>query len=712
MKKTRLFSLLLFLCILVELSAKEGMWLPVLIEKYNYADMQTYGLKISAEEIFSINQASLKDAIVIFGQGCTGEIISGKGLLLTNHHCSEGQIQRHSSVGKNYLNDGFWAMNQSEELPNPGLSVKFLVRMEDFTSAVLDGIDMKLSFDERTALLREKIAAIEKAVEDTSDYLASVEGFFEDMQFYLFLYNEYNDVRLVGTPPESIGNFGGDTDNWVWPRHTCDFTLFRVYSSPDGKPADYSPANIPLKPLKSLTISARGVQENDFTMVLGYPGYTSEYLYSGQLELINETIFPNRIRLRDGRLEIINKARAADESVYIQYATDQSRIANAWKKWKGVLYGFERFRVIEKRQDYEKWLLSQAGNKSAELQELYELFDAMISAYTPYYEATDYFSESVMQVKPFTLVRNINNVLKANTSSTFSTAQLDEALKIGRAHFNALDVAVDKQLTGFLLSSYQNDMDQSLVPASLLAAKQKGGIDKYVGALYTKSVFTDSVRFRKAIELAGAGKNKMLIQDPVFKLYSEFVNMYLGTLANNYDFYTNELDDLNQQYLSLIMTIDTVRPIYPDANFTMRITYGKVHGYSPSDAVEYNYQTYLDGLIEKSETGIEDYQIPEKLKDIYQFGDFGKYADENGKLPLCFVASNHTSGGNSGSPVLNANGQLIGINFDRTWEGTMSDFYFDEQICRNIAVDIRYVLFIIDKFAGAGYLLDEMNIVW
>jgi hypothetical protein len=684
------------------------MWLPLLVEQLNYSDLQAAGFKLSAEDIYSINQASLKDAIVLFGRGCTGGIVSGKGLLFTNHHCGAGYITSHSSVDLNYLVNGFWAMKPEEEIPNPGLTVKFLVKMIDVTDSVLKGISPGLSYTDEQAVLDQKISKFESAIEDTSDYLAVVESFYSGNNYYLFLYSEYSDVRLVGAPPESIASFGGETDNWVWPRHSADFSVFRIYTAPDGKPANYSTENVPLETKQFLPISLRGVNQGDLTLVLGFPGRTSEYLYSGELENLKNNIYPLRIKLRAGRLNIINKARNADENVYLKYASEQSGISNPYKKWVGVLYGFQRFDVFEKRTEYEKFLISTAGSKKVELQEMYDMFEDTYSAYKPYAFTVDYFNESVFSVKPLNFCSDISAILK---SSHENPAQIEERLMAtGKKYFKNFDRETDKALTMFLLQNFRNDIDEMYLPATLKEIESDDDLNKFLDKLYSKSVFTDSVRYNMAVKTVLSGKNKVFLNDQMMRLYSEFRIIFSSELLSEYNYYKAQYESIYRDYIPLIQSIDTSRMFYPDANLTMRLTYGFVSGYSPSDAVEYNYQTFIDGLFQKKAQGIGEYKVPARFEKLYNQKNFGIYADSLGRLPLCFIASNHTSGGNSGSPVMDCEGKMIGLNFDRTWESTMSDFYFDESICRNIAIDSKYILFIIDKYAGAGYLLDEMKI--
>ncbi len=712
MKKAGVIVIFLFCAFQTQSSAKEGLWMPTFIEQLNYDDLKANGFKLTAEDIYAINQASLSDAVIIFGLGCTGGVVSDEGLLFTNYHCGFGRVQKHSSVENNYIHDGFWAKSREEELPNKGLTVKFLVRIDDFTSKIMEGIDPGLNFSDKQPYIQEAIKKYEKAIEDTSDYLASIEQFYYGNEYYLFLYNEFKDIRLVGAPPEFIGDFGGDADNWIWPRHTADFSVFRIYTGPDGKSAPYSKDNIPYKPKRSFSISAKGVKEGDFTMVLGYPGTTAEYLYSAELELYNDIVFPNRIKLRTGRLDIIRNARNANEKVYIEYAVKQRRIANSWKKWIGVLHGFNQFKVIEKRKDYEKWLLANAGERKNELKDIYEAYEDVYLGFKSYKMAVDFFMESINAIEPFRLANRVRSTVGTSSVEIKDDKNIEKLERIGKSHFTDYLPDLDIKLTKFLLNSYLEDMDESHVPEVLMEKHKQGKLDEYLNTLYEKSAFTSKENFSGALGKFYKGKTKTLFEDPVYLLFEEFIAIYVEQLIEDYKYYAKEIQNLNYQYMLVLQEIDKERKFYPDANFTMRMSYGKVKGYSPSDAVEYECQSYLKGLVEKVAAGADDYNIDNKLMKLYQEKEYGKYCTEEGNLPLCFIASNHTSGGNSGSPVLDAEGNLIGLNFDRTWESTMSDYNFDENICRNIAVDVRYILFVMDKYAEAGYLLDEMNILW
>ncbi len=713
MKRIRFMVVLLIMLAAKPLFSREGMWLPVLIEQINYADLQARGFMLTAEEIYSVNKACLTNSVMIFGGGCTGELISKDGLILTNHHCGFPEIQQHSTLEKNYIRDGFWAANRSEELPNPELSVSFLTSMADITHQVLNGLDTIRNAITRKERIETRIDSLEKAMIDSLQLEVSIESFFYGNTYYLFTYKVYNDIRLVGAPPESIGSFGGDTDNWVWPRHAGDFALFRIYTDTDGKPAPYSEQNIPYQPQKFLTISARGIEEDDFTMVLGFPGSTQQYLYSGALELIRNKLYPHSIALRDGRLEIIDEARLADELVYIQYASKHQRISNAWKKWKGVLYGFDRYAVIEMRKQYEAELLAGAGTHRPVLDSLYKAFSSNYSEYEPYFLARNLFSEAIWAIEPIRFYAQIrNNLLDIETGSVEVQKMVEELAAAAQSYFTDYNPKVDKELTSFMLNYFNKNASGTFQPARFSSLSSEDAWKNYIDELYSKSVLTDSVRFEKALTNISKDNVKAFRNDPFVQLFQELLAVHNNLLIGGYEFYTARLDSLYRIYVSLLPQIDTSRLIYPDANFTLRLTYGNVSGYSPRDAHIYHFQTYAEGILEKSAMDFPDYKAPERLIELVRQKDFGPYATTEGKLPVCFIASNHTSGGNSGSPVLNKYGQLVGINFDRTWEGTMSDFYFSDAICRNISVDIRYVLFLIDKFAQSSYLFNEMEIVW
>ena len=652
MKKSFLLAALLFAA-LEPLKADEGMWLPALISQ-RIGDMQAKGLQLSAEDIYSVNQASLKDAVVLFGRGCTGELVSDEGLLFTNHHCGYGFIQRHSSVEHDYLKDGFWAMNRSQELPNPGLTVRFLERMEDVTAAVLKGYKpAKMNEEQRQALIKKNSDKLKAdAVKEGKGLRASVEALYYGNQYFLFVFREYSDVRLVGAPPSSIGKFGGETDNWMWPRHTGDFSIFRIYAGQDNMPAEYSETNVPYRPKKSLKISRAGVKEGDFTFVYGCPGSTQEYIHSEAVRYIQDISDPEKIALRTTRLNLMKKHMDQSQAVRIQYSSKYAGVANAWKKWQGEEKGLRKNKVVPVKQAYEKRFAEWAVGTRYE--GITDRLALLYAAYNPIYRSYEYYNETVRAVE------------KIQMASGRPVAQKDYYRPIDEEIFVAMVSAFDKAL------------DDSYKPESFL-------------------------RQRAAFASVEAWKDAVFADDALAKELAEGLDAYYTQVL------TPQLRELSsaitltyRDYMQGQMEFESGRDFYPDANLTLRIAYGKVAGYRPVDAVWYNPVSTLRGIIEKDNPDIFDYNIPQVLRDIYARGGFEEQ-------PVCFLATNHTTGGNSGSPVLNAKGELIGINFDRVWEGTMSDLVYDPEICRNISLDVRYLLFVIKEVGHADYLFDEMN---
>ena len=633
--------------------ADEGMWLPALISE-RIADMQSKGLRLNAEDLYSVNNASLKDAIVLFGSGCTGELVSDEGLLFTNHHCGYGYIQKHSSVEHDYLKDGFWAMNRAQELPNPGLTVKFLDRMEDVTSEVFKGIKPKMSEEKRNALIKKNIdTIIKKAADQSKGLVAQVNALYYGNQYFLYVFREYRDVRLVGAPPSSIGKFGGETDNWMWPRHTGDFSIFRIYSDKDGNPADYSEDNIPYKPKKSFVVSTKGVKEGDFTFVYGCPGSTQEYDHSEAIRYIQDVSDPEKIALRTTRLGIMKKYMDQSQAVRIQYSSKYASVANAWKKWQGEEKGLRKNKVVPVKQAYEKSFEEWAQGSAYE--GLTSRLANLYAARNPIYRAYEYYNETVRSIE------------KLRMASGRPFDMKDYYRPIDEETFVAMMTAFDKAL------------DDSCKPAFFLEKRtQYGSMEALKDA-----VFADDAL---AKELAAA-----------------LDGFYFENIVPKVRELDKSITLTYKEYMKGQMAFEPKKAFYPDANLTLRIAYGHVEGYRPADAVYYTPVSTLRGIIEKDNPEIFDYNIPQTLRDIYARGG---YEDQ----PVCFLATNHTTGGNSGSPVLNADGQLIGINFDRVWEGTMSDLVYDPEICRNISLDVRYLLFVIQEIGHAGYLLDEMNL--
>ena len=720
--RNKLLTLSLVLTLLAAplLRADEGMWIPMLIEKYNIKIMQEKGFKLSAEDIYSVNRACMKDAIVIFGGGCTGELISPEGLLITNHHCGYGQIQSHSTLENDYLTNGFWAMSKEEELPNPGLTVTFLKRMEDVTDRVMKGTGHGESQSDNDKIIDNNIAEIrEEAVRETG-YTAVVRPFYMGNQYFLFVYETYNDVRLVGAPPSSIGKFGGETDNWVWPRHTGDFSLFRVYASSDNKPASYSKDNVPYKPLYYFPVSLKGVQEGDFTMVFGYPGSTSRYVPSYHIDMLKNHINPKMIDLRTAKIDIMEEAMNSDPLIRIQYSAKKSGVANSWKRWIGENQGLERMRTIEKKQEYERriteWINADPDRKASyggilpRYSELYsELKDYnLVNAYT-----SDVFfargAEAVGLARNMTALVN----LYETRADTDKISSLKEYLKnSGRNFFKDYNRETDIKMFISMMNMYGENIPaewQTLEYVKLRNACS-GDFAGNAGALYSKTVFADEAKYLQFIDGFGRSSIKKLRKDPFYSLASGAVRLTEERIRPVLNRINAEIQRLNKAYMTAQMGFEKERLFYPDANSTLRVAYGSVQGYFSRDAVYHRHYTTLKGIIEKDNPEIYDYDVPEKLRQLYRDRDFGRYT-QNGEVPVCFIASNHTTGGNSGSPVINADGHLIGINFDRAWEGVASDLAFNPEQSRNISIDIRYALFIIDKFAGAGYLLDEMTII-
>ena len=693
--------------------ADEGMWLPMLISKYNIAEMQQKGFKLTAEDVYSINQPSMKDAIVIFGRGCTGELISPEGLLITNHHCGYGAIQRHSSVEHDYLTDGFWAMSKEEELPNPGLTVRFLVRMDDVTNRIISSIPANATEDVRDSIVTAMSQIIIDEATSENHYTARVAPMFYGNQYFLFIYEEFLDVRLVGAPPSDIGKFGGDTDNWMWPRHTGDFSLFRIYADKDNKPAAYSPDNVPYTPKRFLPISLKGVNPGDFTMVYGYPGSTQQFITSQAVKHVVNDLNPLNISLRDARLRVMERYMQTNDTVRIKYASKQAGVANAWKKWIGERNGLIRLNAVEKKLSLENtfdgWV-NETAERKREYGHLLKRFDELYAERKPLSIAASLSREAFYAVELLQLVRQYSAVA-ANTEVADDEVYARLA-SITRRFYKDYHKPIDVEVFTIMMSKLSDLLPPSLTPRALQSIKPSDAEDWYAIALgvYSQSLFADSTALIALLTDSTENRMEVLRNDMLFRLNHQFdsickVNVYPKLTELN-----NELDLLYRSYVKGLMLMNPETKYYPDANFTLRVTYGEVEGYFPSDAVEYVHQTTLDGIAEKSKMDVYDYTVPSHLLDLYEAKDFGKW-EVNGTVPVAFLASNHTSGGNSGSPVINAEGHLVGVNFDRVWEGTMSDIMFDPNMCRNISIDIRYALFIIDKYAGAGYLLNEMTLI-
>lgn len=697
-------SIILILAIAASITARadEGMWLPSLISQ-RIADMQEKGFRLSAEDIYDVNQASLKDAVVLFGRGCTGELISPEGLLITNHHCGYGQIQKHSSVEHDYLRDGFWAMTREEELPNKGLTVSFLERMEDVTPVILNGVAAGMSEAERVKVVEHNSKAlIEEVSHEGKGIRATVEALYYGNQYFLFVYREYQDVRLVGAPPSSIGKFGGETDNWMWPRHTGDFSMFRIYADKDNNPAPYSKDNVPYIPKKYFKISAAGVHEGDFTFIYGFPGRTQEYIHSEAVRYIQEIGDPHKIMLRTKRLDIMNRYMGESQKVRIQYSAKKASVANAWKKWQGEVKGLKKMKTVEAKKHYEQcfdnWATgSQYEGITSRLSSIYKELEPLQFMY-------DYYSEAVMACE---LLKYASGACKKDAEGNFDPAATKEAAE---AFFKDYHMPVDKETFAVMMTEFDKNMPEDRKPEYFRQQMEKyGNAGAWADTLFAESVFTDlesilnldnTVNEDPAIETVSHMKEWIApARARIIELNQQLQLAYRDYMRGQMEFAEETNGDVGKS------------AFYPDANLTLRVAYGHIKGYSPADGTYYLPSSTIKGIMEKDNPEIFDYNIPQRLRDIYAAKDYGRWADESGEVPVCFIATNHTTGGNSGSPVINADGNLIGLNFDRVWEGTMSDIVFDPDKCRNIALDIRYVLFIIDKVADADHLLEEMTII-
>lgn len=704
----KVIVVLVCLAAVLTVRADEGMWLPNLIGS-RIPDMKAKGFRLSAEDIYSINKASLKDAVVLFGRGCTGEIVSSEGLLFTNHHCGYPLIQQHSDVDHDYLRHGFWAMNRSEELPNPGLTVSILQRMDDVTEAVLEGVEDGMTAVQREATIAANSRRIIDRAQQEGRWRASVEPFYYGNQYFLFVYEEFRDVRLVGAPPSSIGKFGGDTDNWMWPRHTGDFAVFRIYAGKDNKPADYAQDNVPYRPARHFEISTQGVREGDFTFIYGFPGSTQRYILSDAAEYILERSNPAKIKLRTIRLDIMGRAMEADPQTRIRYASKHASVANSWKKWQGESLGLKRLGTVEKKREQERrfgrWAEGQAAYGG--------LLDSMRRAYAEEadgYFLREYYGESVAAIElrqPASVVRKLAGGGKLNDKGRESVA----------AFYRDYEPKIDRAIAVRMLEEFVRDIPAAQIPAAFNeAVAAHGGIAPYVDHIFATSRLTTAEGFAAAAA-DSASLAQTVRDDPMVGLLEAFDRpQYAAAGVRN-------LSDLPaiarwyRPYMRALMEYEPERAFFPDANLTLRVAYGSVEGYVPRDGERHLPQTTLDGIIAKDDPAIYDYDIPQRLREQYAAKDYGRWGIQAGTrrhpaytVPVAFLATNHTTGGNSGSPVIDGRGRLIGINFDRTWLSTMSDIEFDPAMCRNIAVDIRYVLFVIDKVGGAGYLIDELDI--
>ncbi|MDR1459731.1 MAG: S46 family peptidase [Bacteroidales bacterium] len=718
MKKGLISSIVIFMFISFA-QADEGMWLPYLLKLLNEKDMQSKGLRISADDIYSINKSSLKDAVVLFGGGCTGEIVSEQGLLLTNHHCGYGRIQAHSSLENDYLANGFWATKKEEELPNPGFTVTLLISMSDVTEDVLQRVTENMTEKEREELIEKNSKSIiEKAIENTH-YKAVIKPIYNGNQYLLFINEVFQDIRLVGAPPSGIGKFGGDTDNWMWPRHTGDFSVFRIYTGKDGKPAPFSKDNIPYIPKKHLSISLKGIEPEDFTFVFGYPGSTEQFLTSWAVELVQNQTNPIAINLRTQRLNIIKKYMENDRLTRIQYSAKAAGIANGWKKWIGENKGLQRLNTIENKKTLENHFTNWINEVPARKQ----LYGNILPKYEQLYKEikhlskeNSYFMEGFYGIEIVRFAWTFNSLVeKANSKEQLVVVKENTNALIERinAFFKDYNPILDKEIFVVLMQTYYDNCDKSTLPdeTKKLLKSFRYNMTALANDIYSKSIFLQQSKLSKIMEDGNIKAIASLKNDLLFRLINPMFHHYIDSISNELEQYEDEIKGLDRLWTKALMEMQSDKIFYPDANMTLRVTYGKIDGYNPRDGVSYKYYTTIDGIMEKENDDISDYTVDPKLKQLYANKDYGRYAMKNGEMPVAFVATNHTTGGNSGSPVLNGDGHLIGLNFDRCWEGTMSDIQYDAEQCRNISIDIRYCLFIIDKFAGAKHLIDEMTII-
>ena len=711
-----LSGLILFFSLTVK--ADEGMWLVNLLNKLNMEELKEMGLELSADEIYSINHSSLKDAIGALDRGsCTSELVSPEGLLLTNHHCGYGEIQNHSSLEHDYLKKGFWAMTRDEELPNPGKTITFIVKIEDVTDQIFPNLSNDLTDDARAQKVKELSADIIKNATEENHYEAVVRSFFQGNKYYLIVSETYRDVRLVGAPPESIGNFGDDTDNWMWPRHTGDFSIFRVYTGPDGLPADYSPDNIPLKPKHYLPVSIKGYQENDFAMVLGFPGTTNRYYTSYEVNEVLDIDNPTRIKIRGTKQEIIMADMLASDAVRIQYSSKYSRSSNYYKYSIGQSEGLVNLNVVERKVDQEnafrEWVNANADRK-AKYGNALELIEKGVNGRKDAHKATNYMFEamylSIESIQPGLQFKPLLSQLSEDDPDMEKISSMAGRYKdyLEENFFKDYNPSTDKKVTKAMLKLVFNDVDESFLDANLLEIKSKyaGKLDKYVDKLFSKSIIPNKDLLFAFLDKPTA---KVLEKDLGFKLANSFLASY-QMQSEMMKEYNDMVEEGARLFLAGLMEMKSDKFFYPDANSTMRLTYGTVGGYSPKDAVYFNYYTTPRGIFEKEVPNDFEFDVDPKLKELFNKKDFAPYF-KDGDMKICFTTNNDITGGNSGSGVINGKGELIGLAFDGNWEAMSGDIAFEPELQKCINVDIRYVLFVIDKFAGAKHLVDEMTLV-
>lgn len=713
----KLLLSLLAVAYLFSARADEGMWIPMLIGK-NYDEMARMGLKLSKEDLYSINHSSLKDAVVQFNGGCTGEIISGNGLLITNHHCGYGAITALSTVEKNYLDNGFWAYSYDQELPAKDVSVLFLDHIEDVT-AQINKATGKLKGDKWNKKYEEVRKKIEEKAAQDKKYVANVKDFFNGNQYLLLVYKKYTDIRLVGTPPKSMGKFGGDTDNWMWPRHTVDFSMFRVYAGKDNQPAEYAKDNQPYKAAKSLLVSIAGVKENDYTMIFGYPGRTNRYEISAGVDMALTEVNPSIVNIRTKRLEIMHRHMQQDKAVYLKLTALYQNISNYWKYFIGQTEQLKRLHVVEEKAANEKAFTKWAVKNAPEYKNVVAQYSNVYSAYKPYAKHITYYSECFKAPNITKIAGALEPLYKelAKKNPNEDTVKKHvEALKSARkANIRSFDKATDKELFAEMTKMFYNDIPkgqhpdiyQRVIFKKFGATSQDKTFNDYADYVFNNTFLLDSNQFNAFV------KNPTIEQiekDAAADYAMSFIRNYKDNYEPKYDAYVAGKKDLSKKYVKGLMDMNKNKLFYPDANSTMRITYGKVSGYTPQDAVHYDYFTTLDGYIAKYKPDDEEFDAPKELLDLYAKKDYGRYADADGSLHTCFITTNDITGGNSGSPIINGNGEWVGIAFDGNWEAMSGDIAFDKNYKRTICTDSRFILFVIEKMGKAHNLIEEMDI--
>lgn len=706
------FLKLALLLFVIQIQAQQGgMWIPSLLKGMNEKEMKNLGMKMSVKDIYDVNHSSLKDAVPHFNGGCTSEVISPKGLILTNHHCGYSQIQSHSSVEHDYLADGFWAYKMEDELPNEGLTVTFMVKIEDVTTLVLEGTTSLINEAEKQKKIQENITALTNSLPKENWQENKIRTFFEGNQYMLFVTETFKDVRLVGAPPTSIGKFGSDTDNWVWPRHTGDFSLFRIYADKNNHPAAYSKDNVPYTPKHFLPISLDGVADDDFTLVFGYPGKTNEYLPAVAIEQIVNELNPAKIEIRDKALKVADGFMRKDNAIKIQYAAKYAKIANYWKKWIGETQGLKKSNAVVLKKESEKVFqqkISKAG-KEKEYGTLLADFEKNYAEIAPYASAKDYFTEVVILNTELLSIGyklyQLEQVFKTKGEQSF-TDRKNNLITGQESFYKNFNAAVDQNVFEELMELFATKSPKQFLPQSLVNVNAK----TLASEIYSNSKLKNYAGLKELLTGDAQTVLANLNNDKGFLLVKELADKYSTEVTPKYDEINLKITALQRTYMKAQLELNKESRIFPDANSTLRITYGKVKGYEPKDVTIYTSKSYLDGVMEKYIPGDYEFDVPAKLIDLYKTKDYGIYG-ENGKMPVCFIGTNHTTGGNSGSPAIDAKGNLTGLNFDRVWEGTMSDIYYDPSICRNIMVDVRYILFIMDKYAGAKNLIEELKLV-